>query len=50
MTKLLIESTMAIVEVWICQKDPVPAEDFCTDFLRLVKTPFYDLLVVKGSL
>lgn len=48
MTRMLIESTISIVEAWICQEEPVPAEIFKTDFLRLVKTPLIDLLVVKG--
>ncbi len=47
-TRMIIESTISIVEAWICQEDPVPTEIFRTDFLRLVNTPLIDLLVVKG--
>ncbi len=49
-TKLLVESTNAIIEAWLCQNNPAPAEEFRKDFLRLVKVPIYELLTVKGSL
>ena len=49
MTKLFVKSTMAIVEAWLCQEDPAPIEEFRTDFLRLTKTPIYELLTVKTS-
>ena len=45
LTRLLVESTMAIVEVWICQENPSPPEEFRPIFLRLVKTPLYDILL-----
>ena len=50
MTRMFIESTISIisiVEAWICQDEPVSAEIFRTDFLRLVSTPFSNLLVVN---
>ena len=45
LTRLLVESTMAIVEVWIFQENPSPPEEFRPIFLRLVKTPLYDILL-----
>ena len=47
MTRMFIESTTSIVEAWICQDEPVSAEIFRTDFLRLVSTPLSNLLVVN---
>ncbi|MCI6795497.1 MAG: TetR/AcrR family transcriptional regulator [Lachnospiraceae bacterium] len=47
MTRMFIGSTISIVEAWICQDEPVSAEIFRTDFLRLVSTPLSNLLVVN---
>jgi len=47
MVQLLIHSTMAILETWLSQENPTPPEQFSDDFIRIVKTPIYDLISVK---
>ncbi len=49
MVQLLIQSTMAIVETWLSQENPTPPDQFSDDFLKIVKTPVYNLLSVKKA-
>ncbi|BAK47217.1 hypothetical protein CXIVA_12510 [Clostridium sp. SY8519] len=46
MISLLIGVTLSIIEVWICKENPLPPDKFKEIFLKLVQTPFYDMLQV----
>lgn len=45
--QFLIESTMAIVETWLSQENSTPPDQFSDDFLKIVRTPIYDLITPR---
>ena len=47
MVQLLIEFTMAILETWLSQENPTPPDTFSDNFLKIIKTPIYELLKEK---
>ncbi|EFV00590.1 hypothetical protein HMP0721_2407 [Pseudoramibacter alactolyticus ATCC 23263] len=47
--KLLVNSIMSIIKIWISRENPAPPEVFKDDFLKLVRTPLFDYLAMDPA-